>query len=327
MGKCLCIITEFRDGKFRKVSYEVASEGKRLADTLGANLYAIALGNGVAEKSGELGRYGVEKVYTVDDPALEHYVAQTYTNVIAGIIEGLGPMAVLTPASANGADLASRLSARLEAGLAQGCTRIAVENGRIKAQRPVYAGKSFAWCEWAEGALPVISCRPNVMESTVVDENGKAEVDKVETVIPESNARVVGVTPDPPGKVELTEAGIVVSGGFGMKGSENYAMLEDLACLLGGAVGASRAAVDAGWRAHSDQVGQTGKVVNPALYIAVGISGAIQHLAGMGASKFIVAVNKDPEAPIFSKADLGIVDDLFSFIPAFTEEVRNLKST
>lgn len=327
MGKCVCIIGEFRHGAFRRVTYEVASEGKRLADALGIGVCAVAVGSGVADKAAELGRYAVDKVFVVDDPALENYLAEAYVPVIADIVAKCDPAAVILPASVDGKDLGARLAARLKAGLAQDCTQVVCENGKIKAKRPIFAGKCFGWCEWAEGALPVISCRPNVMDCFAPVEEGKAEVEKVEVSLAETRSRVKSIDLDTSGKVELTEAEIIVSGGRGMKGPENYAMLEDMAKILGAAVGASRAAVDSGWRPHSDQVGQTGKVVNPNLYIAVGISGAIQHLAGMGSSKFIVAINKDSEAPIFSKADYGVVEDLFNFVPALTEEIRKLKSS
>ncbi|MGC8491776.1 MAG: electron transfer flavoprotein subunit alpha/FixB family protein [Syntrophobacteraceae bacterium] len=326
MGKCVCVVCEFRNGAFRRVTHEVASEGKRIADALGVELCAVAVGSGVAEKASELGRYAVSKVYVADDPALENYLAETHVPVTAELISKCDPAAVILPASVNGKDLGARLAARLQAGLAQDCTKIVCEGGKIKALRPIFAGKCFAWCDWAEGSLPVISCRPNVMDCLLPSE-GKAEVETVPVQIPPVRSCVKAVELDTSGKAELTEAEIIVSGGRGMKGPENYAMLEELAGLLGAAVGASRAAVDSGWRPHSDQVGQTGKVVNPNLYVAVGISGAIQHLAGMGSSKFIVAVNKDAEAPIFSKADYGIVEDLFTFVPAFTEEVKKLKSS
>lgn len=327
MSKCVCMIAEFRGGNFRRVSFEVASEGKRIADSLGVSLCGIAVGSGVADKAAELGRYGVDKVYVADDPALEDYVGETYVPVVAEVVEKCDPAVIILPASVDGKDLAARLTCRLQAGLAQDCTEVVCENGTVKAKRPIFAGKCFAWCEWADGALPVISCRPNVMDCFAPMEDKKAETETVQVSLPDVRSRVTGVDLDTSGKVELTEAEIIVSGGRGMKGPENYAMIEELAALLGAAVGASRAAVDSGWRPHSDQVGQTGKVVNPNLYIAVGISGAIQHLAGMGSSKFIVAINKDPEAPIFSKADYGIVEDLFNFIPVFKEEVAKHKST
>ena len=327
MAKCVCVIAEFRAGNFRRVSFEVASEGRRLADALGTGLCAIAIGAGVSARAPELGHYGVDKVYTADDAALEHYVAESYVPIAADIISKCDPAVVVVPASVDGKDLAARLTARLQSGLAQDCTQIKVEEGVVKAKRPIFAGKCFAWCEWGDGALPVISCRPNVMDCLAADESRKAEVEPVAAAARTARSRAVGVALDTSGKVELTEAEIIVSGGRGMKGPENYTMVEELAKILGAAVGASRAAVDAGWRPHSDQVGQTGKVVNPNLYIAVGISGAIQHLAGMGSSKFIVAINKDPDAPIFSKADYGIAEDLFNFVPLFTEEVRTLKST
>ncbi len=327
MPKCVCVITEFREGKFRRVSFEVASEGRRIADALGAHLCAIVIGSGVTEKASELGAYGVETVYVTDDPALEHYLTETYVTVTAAIIKACDPAVVILPASVNGKDLGARLAARLEVGLAQDCVEVICDKGIIKAKWPIFAGKCFAWSEWTEGTIPFISCRPNVMDCLMPDETKKPSVEVIKVPIPEARSRVQRVDLDTAGKIELTEANIIISGGRGMKDASNYAMLEELAALLGAAVGASRAAVDSGWRPHSDQVGQTGKVVNPNLYIAVGISGAIQHLAGMGSSKFIVAVNKDSDAPIFSKADYGVVADLFQFIPAFTEEVRKYKTT
>ncbi len=328
MAQGVCVITEFRGGAFRRVSFEVASEGRRLADALGEPLTAIALGDGVATAAAELGHYGVEKVFAVDQPLLKDYLAETYAPAVAEILTTLQPKVVLAAASVDGKDLSARVAARLGAGLAQDCTELKIEGGALKAKRPVYAGKAFAWYAWADGAFPqMASCRPNVMDCLAADTSKSAAVETAAVALPTgTKTRVVGVEAAA-GKVDLAEAQVIVSGGRGMKGPENFAVLEELAQLLGGAVGASRAAVDSGWRPHSDQVGQTGKVVTPTLYIACGISGAIQHLAGMGSSKFIVAVNKDPEAPIFSKADYGVVEDLFQFVPALIEEVKKLKAS
>ena len=327
MAQGVCVITEFRGGAWRRVSFEVASEGRRLADALGEPLTAIALGDGVAAVAAELGQYGVEKVYAVDQPLLKDYLAETYVPAVAEVLRTLQPKVVLAAASVDGKDLSARVAARLGAGLAQDCTELKIEGGALKAKRPVYAGKALAWYEWAEGAFPqMASCRPNVMACLLPDASKSAAVETPAVTLPaETRTRVVSVEAAA-GKVDLAEAQIIVSGGRGLKGPEHFAVLEELAQLLGGAVGASRAAVDAGWRPHAEQVGQTGKVVTPTLYIACGISGAIQHLAGMGSSKFIVAVNKDSEAPIFSKADYGVVEDLFQFVPAFIAEVKKLKA-
>jgi electron transfer flavoprotein alpha subunit len=329
MAQGVCVIAEFREGAFRRVSFEIASEGRRLADELGESLFALALGEGVAESAADLGNYGVEKVYLVESPILKDYRAETYVPVAEEVLQNLNPKVVLTAASVDGKDFSARLAARIGAGLATDCTELKIEGGALKARRPMYAGKAFAWCEWADGAWPqMASCRPNVMDCLPPETSKKAEVEKTQVDLPEEQqTRVVNIDKDAGDKMDLTEAEIIVSGGRGMKGPENFAMLEELASILGGAVGASRSAVDSGWRSHADQVGQTGKVVTPNLYIACGISGAIQHLAGMGSSKYIVAVNKDPEAPIFSKADYGVVEDLFQFVPAFIEEVKTLKST
>ena len=329
MAQGVCVITEFREGAFRRVSFEIASEGRRLADELGETLVAVALGEGVEAVASDLGGYGVEKVYVVDDASLQNYRAETYAPVVAEVIQKLDPKVVLTSASVNGKDLSARVAARLGAGLATDCTELKIEGGGLKAKRPMYAGKAFGWCEWSDGAWPqMASCRPNVMDCLAPDTSKNAEVEKADVAIPGGTlTQVLNVEKDAGGKLDLTEAEVIVSGGRGMKGPENFAMLEELAALLNGAVGASRSAVDSGWRPHADQVGQTGKVVTPNLYIACGISGAIQHLAGMSSSKFIVAVNKDPEAPIFTKTDYGVAEDLFQFVPAFIEEVKTLKST
>lgn len=323
----VCIIAEFRNGAFRQVSFEIASEGRRLAEALGEPLTAIALGDGVTAAAADLGRYGVEKVYVADQPELKDYLAETYVPVTAEILKIIQPKVVLSAASTDGKDLSARLAARLGAGLAQDCTKLVIENGALKAKRPVYAGKAYAWCAWTDGAYPqMASCRPNVMVCFAPDLSKSALIETPTVNLPAIvKSRVVNIEISE-AKVDLAEAKVIVSGGRGMKDPKNFALLEELARLLGGAVGASRPAVDAGWRPHADQVGQTGKVVTPTLYIACGISGAIQHLAGMGSSRFIVAINKDPEAPIFTKADYGVVDDLFQFLPAFIEEVKKLKA-
>lgn len=327
MAKDVCIIAEFRKGDFRRVTHEIAGEGRRIADALGTGLAAVSLGLGNSDKAADLGRFGVDRVYVADNPAFEYYLAETFIPVIAEIITKIDPAMILLPASIDGKDLSAGLGSCLQAALLQDATEIDVDsNGKIRAKWAPYAGKCFAWAEWAEGEPPLVSIRPNVMQCRVLDESRKAEVEKIEAVATAPRTAIIKYDLEASGKVELTEAEIIVSGGRGMKNASNYSVIEELAGVLGAAVGASRAAVDSGWRPHSDQVGQTGKVVNPNLYIAVGISGAIQHLAGMGYSKYIVAVNTDAEAAIFSKADYGVVEDLFSFIPAFTEEVRKLNS-
>lgn len=327
MTNCVCVIAEFRGGDFRKVSYEVASEGKRIADAMGTCLYGIAVGAGVSEKADVLGHYGAEKIFAADDPALLHYSAQRYAAIVSDILNRFDPVAIILPASMDGKDLAARLAARLKTGLAQDCVEITCKDGEIKAKRPIFAGKCFGWYGWAEGSLPIVSCRPNVMGCIEPDESLQAEIVDVPVEAITDRIRVVKTEPAAAGKIELGEAEIIISGGRGMMNAENFAMLEKLAKEIGAAVGASRCAVDSGWRPHSDQVGQTGKIVNPKLYFAVGISGAIQHLAGMQSSKIIVAVNKDPEAPIFTKADYGIVDDLFKFVPMLIEEVQRLNES
>jgi electron transfer flavoprotein alpha subunit len=320
MAQGVFAITEQRDGVFRKVSFEAVSEGRRIADGLGADLCAVVLGSGIEKIAAELEKYGPDKILVADDSALAEYTTDAYTNVIAELIQTQEPSVILIGATAQGKDLSARLAARLDAGLAMDCTAVKLDNGSLTCTRPMFGGKIFADVE-IEGAMQIIAVRPNVMD--IVETAKECSIEKPAVQVGDVKTSVVEKSMDTGDKIELTEADIVVSGGRGTGGE--FGVVEQLAAALGGAVGASRSAVDEGWRPHSDQVGQTGKVVSPVLYVACGISGAIQHLAGMSTSKYIVAINKDPEAPIFSKADLGIVGDLFEVVPAVTEEVKKMK--
>jgi len=327
MAQGVMIIAEQREGDIRKISYELVSEGRRLADSSGQELTAVLLGSNIKDKAVKLGYYGADKVLVADDPRLEQYTTEAYVTVIAELVKTNDPEILLLGASAQGKDLAGRLSARLGVGLAQDCTFFAIENGQLTAVRPIYAGKVYAKVTFDDNRPQMATARPNVMAMNEPDESKSAKIEDAAFTLDDGmiKTKVVDVSKDVSGKVDLTEADKIVSGGRGMKGPEGYGILEDLADLIGATVGASRSAVDAGWRPHSDQVGQTGKVVSPNLYIACGISGAIQHLAGMSTSKVIVAINKDPDAPIFQKADYGVVDDLFKIVPALNEEIKKIQ--
>ena len=321
MAQGVFVITEQRDGAFRKVSFEAVSEGRRVADGLGTEVTAVVVGSGIEGIAGELEKYGPDKILVADDPSLADYTTDAYSNVIAGMVQSVDPALIVIGASSQGKDLAARLAARLDAGLSMDSTAIKLDNGKLTFTRPMFGGKIFADVE-IEGGLQIVAIRPNVMD--IAETSRACAVEKADVQVGEVKTSVVEKSMDTGDKIELTEADIVVSGGRGTGGK--FDPIEQLAAALGGAVGASRSAVDEGWRPHSDQVGQTGKVVSPGMYVACGISGAIQHLAGMSTSKYIVAINKDPEAPIFSKADLGIVGDLFEVVPAVVEEVKKIKS-
>ena len=322
MAQGVLVFAEQVDGSFRKIAYEVVSEGRRLADTLGETVSAVVLGSGVEGIAGELGKYGADKILMGDDPALVDYTTDAYTNVLFDIVKDNDPRILLLGASSQGKDLSGRLAARLGVGLAIDCIALKLDGEKLIATRPIYGGKVHAEVA-LEGTPQMSAVRSNVME--IVEAQKARDVEKVAISPGVVKTRVVEKRLEAASKVDLTEADVIVSGGRGM-GGPDYSVIEELAELLGGTVGASRSAVDEGWRPHSDQVGQTGKVVSPNVYIACGISGAIQHLAGMGSSKYIVAINKDPEAPIFKKADYGIVEDLFEAVPAITAELKKLKS-
>jgi electron transfer flavoprotein alpha subunit len=313
---------EQRNGQFKKTAFEVVTAAKTLAGTLNGTVIAVVVGQNVAGIASQLGPYGASKVIAVDDARLALYSTTAYAKVIADVAAAESAAIVLLPASEMGKDVAPRIAVKLDAGLAAGCTALKVENGNVVATRPVFAGKGLVDVT-VNSPVKLFTLRPNVFtavagESTAAVEQRPAALSDADLLCAVKEVRSAS------GKKDVAEADIIVSGGRGMKGPEHFALIEDLAGSLGAAVGASRAVVDAGWRPHDEQVGQTGKTVSPSLYIAVGISGAVQHLAGMSSSKFIVAVNKDKDAPIFSIADYGIVGDAFEVVPAMTAEVKKL---
>jgi electron transfer flavoprotein alpha subunit len=325
MGNNVLVISEQRDGVLKKVALEMLGAGAALAAALGGSVEAVLLGSGLGNLPDTLAQYGATKVYVADDPALEAYSGEGYTNTLAAFIGKASPAIVLVGATAMGKDLAPRLAARLGVGLATECTAMEIDGGRLLATRPIFAGKALAKVTLS-GDPQMVTVRPNVLPVPEFDASKTAVAEPVAAAVGNVRARVVGVLGAGEGEIDVAEANIIVSGGRGVGGPEGFAPVRSLARALHGAVGASRAAVDAGWIDHGHQVGQTGKTVTPNLYIACGISGAIQHLAGMKTSKVIVAVNKDPEAPIFKLANYGIVGDLFEVVPALEREFKKLLS-
>ena len=315
------IIAEQRDGRLKKSTFELIGASA----AAGNETHAILLGENVAELAKELGTYGAQKVHLAQSPQLKFYTGEAYAKVILDVLKSATPDVVLASHTPTGRDLMPRVAARLNAGLASDCTQLAFEGSKIKVRRPVYAGKATVEVEFIGAGPCVATVRANALGAPKADASKSAEVVNVTADIGELKAKVLEVVKGTSARPDVTEASIVVSGGRSLKSAENFKMLEDLADVLGAAVGASRAAVDAGFRPHRDQVGQTGKVVSPALYLACGISGAIQHLAGMRTSKTIVAINMDGEAPIFQLADYGVVGDLFAIVPLLTEEFKKIK--
>jgi len=311
---------EQREGKLRRSSLEVVSEARRLATGLGATVSTVLLGPGAEGLASELAAHGADEVRTFDDAGFSAYATESYARALAQAIGETKPSVVLIPFTAMGKDLAPRVAARVGAGLASDCVGLEAKGGKLVARRPMYAGKAFATVEWA-GEPQMATLRPNVFALGARDASRTATVVKMSTDA-SSRARVTGERASSRGKVQLTEAQVIVSGGRGLRGPENFHLVEGLAEAMHAAVGASRAVVDAGWVDHQLQVGQTGKTVSPTLYVACGISGAIQHLAGMSSSKCIVAINKDADAPIFKVANYGIVGDLFEILPKVTEAAR-----
>jgi electron transfer flavoprotein alpha subunit len=312
-------VLEQRDGVLRKISREVVTAAQRLGDSV----EAVVCAAGAVQGADQVARFGADKIVTLTNAAFAKYAPEACAQALAERAKQGGYRTIVFAASATGKDLAPRVAAKLGVGVAADITDLATDGGGIVVTRPVYAGKALLKVKVA--AQPaILSLRPNVFTPVERPKAGTAET--VAVNVAPGRVTVREIKAAPAGTLDVAEAQVIISGGRGLKEPANFKVLEELARAFGGqaAVGASRAVVDAGWRAHADQVGQTGKTVSPSLYIAVGISGAIQHLAGMRTSKVIVAINKDKDAPIFKVADYGVVGDLFEIVPKLTEEIRKL---
>jgi electron transfer flavoprotein alpha subunit len=314
------VFAEQRDGKIKKSSGEAVRAARTIADQLHGTCIALTIGSGVAASAGELGLFGAARVLAIDSTALSHHSNTAWAKIIARSAMEEKAEIVILSASQMGKDLAPRVAVKLNAGLAPDCIALRVENSEVIATRPVYAGKALADVK-VKTPVKVFTLRPNVFTASA--SGAAAPVEKRDPAVDEKDfGSMVTDVKVASGRPDVTEADSIVSGGRGMKGPDKFHLIEELADVLGAGVGASRAVVDAGWRPHDEQVGQTGKTVSPTLYIACGISGAVQHLAGMSSSKYIVAINKDKDAPIFQVADYGIVGDVFDVLPELTVQLK-----
>jgi electron transfer flavoprotein alpha subunit len=326
MAKGILVFGEVRGGALKPITRELITVANQLAQAGGGVVSLALVGEGADHALAEAKALPVARVFTAKHPLLSSYSSQGYAVALTAVVQASDANIVLFGTTTEGRDLSARTAARCGASLFADCTELSLANGVLRVKRPVYSGKVYAELE-SKAAIQMASVRPNIFPP--VTGSGTAEAVEVPVEIEEAHVRgrVKELVQTSSGSKDLTEADIIVSGGRSLKSSENFAIIEELARSLHATVGASRAAVDAGYRPHSAQVGQTGKVVNPKLYIAVGISGAIQHLVGMRTSKVIVAINKDENAPIFQKADYGIVGDLFEVVPKLTQEFKQLLGT
>jgi electron transfer flavoprotein alpha subunit len=316
------IFIDISEGHVKKASLEAITYGARVAGMLGTTPEGVALGP-VSEDLAALGTYGLKKIHYINNPMLEHFDAQVYTSAIAQVAEKTGAKVIVFSNNVDGKALAPRLSARLKAGLVSGAVALPdITNGFV-VKKSVFSGKAYANIS-LNTEIKIIALNPNAYNTEAGE--GVADVTDCEAVLETPKVKVTGVH-KVSGEVPLTEADIVVSAGRGLKGPENWGLVEDLAKALHAALACSRPVADAHWRPHNEHVGQTGTAIAPTLYIAIGISGAIQHLAGVNRSKVIVVINKDPEAPFFKAADYGIVGDAFDVVPKITEAVKKMKES
>ena len=317
------VFCEQRDGKLKSSALEALTVGSKIAGSTG-DCAAVIIGSDVEGLAGELAGYGCDTVHVVDSSDFGNYNPANYTAAVEAAIKAHSAQAVIGSASPMGKDIFARLSARLDGGLLTDVTSLESNGGKLSGTKPYYAGKVIANVAITSDSMQLATVRPNVIASVKTGQ-GSATVSKLDvSAITDSRIKTVEIRKGTSDKADLTEAPFIISGGRAMANADNFKILDECADVIGATVGASRAAVDSGFAAHSMQVGQTGKTVNPNLYIACGISGSIQHMAGMRTSKVIVAVNTDPEAPIFKVADYGIVADLFETVPILTEKFKEL---
>ena len=324
----ILVFSEQRDGKIKRVALEALGAARKCRAQETDQIVAVLIGENISAQTPVLSTGGADKIYLVENPQYSRYSSEGYGTVLSDIAKKEQASLILMGATAMGKDLGPKVAAKLNGPFAGDCIALKrQEDGTMTATRPMYGGKVIATVMSHSPMFQVATLRPNVFP--VNDQNKSKEAVVEQYKVPPDfsgiKALVREVLSTAGSKVELTEADIIVSGGRGLKSPEHFALIEGLAEALGAAVGASRAAVDAGWKPHSYQVGLTGKTVSPSLYIACGISGAVQHLAGMSSSKYIVAINKDPNAPIFKIANYGIVGDLFEIVPLLTEEIKKMK--
>jgi electron transfer flavoprotein alpha subunit len=323
----IVVFLEIREGQVKKASLEALSEARRWADKLQGKVTAVAVGSPADQAVQKASGYKPDQILVADDAIFAQYSAQGYSRALAAAMDHAQAQVVFVSNTAMGKEVAARTAAKSKTSVLSDAVALDWQDS-FKVKRPIYSGKAYAEVHSKDGSPVFISLRPNVFPLEQRDANHKPQIEKLNVQIgpDEIRGRVTSTQKTVTETAELAEAEIIVSGGRGLKGPENFHLIKDLAQVLGAAMGASRAVVDAGWIDHQFQVGQTGKVVSPTLYIAAGISGAIQHLAGMSSSKYIVAINKDPDAPIFKIADYGIVGDVFQILPLLTEEIKKLKS-
>ena len=322
MANKILAVLEQREGLLKRSAFEVVNKAANLSKEMNTTAEAVVVGDTISNLN-EVSKYGIQKITHLKSTDLANYSTSGYTEAISDLVRESECDILILSNTALGKDLAPHLSVKLNAACVVDCTKISVSGDDIICTRPLYAGKALVDVKILSNKK-VITIRPNVFKAQATDNSNAPEIVIKEISSPNLKCKVTEFKKSE-GKLDVSEADIIVSGGRGMKGPENFHMIEELAEALNAAVGASRAVVDAGWRPHSEQVGQTGKTVSPSLYIACGISGAIQHLAGMSSSKFIVAINKDKDAPIFTVADYGITGDLFEILPALTSEIKKVK--